>query len=56
MGCAGNGELHTPNLDRLAGSGIRFENFFCVSPGCFAGTHLKGRGMWLCSMSMARCA
>ncbi len=34
MGCAGNRELRTPNLDRLAATGIRFENFFCVSPVC----------------------
>ncbi len=34
MGCAGNPEIQTPNLDRLAASGIRFENFFCVSPVC----------------------
>ena len=34
MGCAGNGEIRTPNLDRLAKTGTRFENFFCVSPVC----------------------
>jgi arylsulfatase A-like enzyme len=34
MRCAGNPEIHTPNLDRLAQSGIRFENFFCSSPVC----------------------
>ena len=34
MGCAGNDELRTPNLDRLADTGIRFENFFCASPVC----------------------
>jgi len=34
MGCAGNSEIRTPNLDRLANSGIRFENFFCTSPVC----------------------
>ena len=32
MGCAGNDELDTPNLDRLASTGIRFDNFFCASP------------------------
>ncbi|MFA5689237.1 MAG: sulfatase-like hydrolase/transferase [Kiritimatiellales bacterium] len=32
MRCAGNEDVLTPNLDRLAASGIRFENFFCVSP------------------------
>lgn len=34
MGCAGNAELRTPNLDRLAASGTRFDNLFCVSPVC----------------------
>lgn len=34
MGCAGNKELHTPNLDRIAANGIRFNNMFCVSPVC----------------------
>ena len=32
MGCAGNPEIQTPNLDRLAASGMRFENFFFTSP------------------------
>ncbi len=34
LGCAGNPEIETPNLDRLAVSGMRFENFFCASPVC----------------------
>ena len=34
MNCAGTGELVTPNLDRLAREGLRFENFFCASPVC----------------------
>ncbi len=34
MGCAGNRELRTPRLDRLAASGVRLENLFCVSPVC----------------------
>jgi arylsulfatase A-like enzyme len=34
MGCAGNEEMRTPNLDRLAATGVRFENFFCASPVC----------------------
>ena len=32
MGCYGNREIHTPNLDRLAEEGVRFEHFFCASP------------------------
>lgn len=34
MGCAGNKDLKTPNLDRLAEEGVRFENFYCASPVC----------------------
>ncbi|MCI0837068.1 MAG: sulfatase-like hydrolase/transferase, partial [Chloroflexi bacterium] len=34
MNCAGTPELTTPNLDRLAATGVRFENFFCASPVC----------------------
>lgn len=34
LGCAGNSEIKTPVLDRLAEAGIRFENFFCTSPVC----------------------
>ncbi|MGH2368870.1 MAG: sulfatase-like hydrolase/transferase [Chloroflexota bacterium] len=34
MGCTGNPEIRTPNLDRLAASGIRLDNLFCASPVC----------------------
>ena len=34
MHCAGNEDIITPNLDRIAKNGIRFENFFCASPVC----------------------
>lgn len=34
MGCAGNDEIRTPVLDRLASEGTRLENFFCASPVC----------------------
>lgn len=34
LGCAGNNEIRTPNLDRLASEGTRFDNFFCASPVC----------------------
>ena len=34
LGCAGNREIHTPNIDQLAREGIRFENFFCSTPVC----------------------
>ena len=34
MRCAGNGDIITPNLDRIAARGVRFTDFFCASPGC----------------------
>lgn len=34
MGCAGNNEMITPNLDQLAAEGMRFNSFFCTSPVC----------------------
>ena len=34
MGCYGNSEIQTPNLDKLANQGVRFDNFFCTSPVC----------------------
>lgn len=34
MGCAGNREIRTPNLDRLAGEGMYFPDYFCTSPVC----------------------
>ena len=33
-GCYGNDEIRTPNLDRLAGTGTRFESFFVATPVC----------------------
>lgn len=34
LGCSGNHEIITPNIDRLAQEGVRFRNFFCASPVC----------------------
>jgi len=34
LGANGNDEIVTPNLDRLAVGGARFEHYFCVSPVC----------------------
>jgi arylsulfatase A-like enzyme len=33
-GCYGNPEIRTPNIDRLANSGVRFDHFFCATPVC----------------------
>ena len=32
--CAGNADIVTPSLDAIAASGVRFTDFFCVSPVC----------------------
>lgn len=34
LGSYGNREIITPNLDKMAQEGVRFENFYCVSPVC----------------------
>ena len=34
LGCAGNDEIHTPNLDNLASQGIRFSGAFCPNAMC----------------------
>ena len=34
LGCAGNDVVQTPNLDRLASRGVRFENALCPTPFC----------------------
>lgn len=34
LGCYGNDRVKTPNLDRLAAEGVRFDNAYCNSPIC----------------------
>jgi arylsulfatase A-like enzyme len=34
LGCCGNAIIQTPNLDRLAGEGVRFTNHFCTTSIC----------------------
>lgn len=34
LGCYGNDEIYSPNLDRFAKQGIQFENAFCVNGMC----------------------
>ena len=34
LSCAGNAHLKTPNLDRLAAAGVRFERAYATNPVC----------------------
>lgn len=34
LGCYGNSEIHTPNLDQLASEGLKFNNAFCPNAFC----------------------
>ncbi|MCH4890158.1 DUF4976 domain-containing protein [Acidaminobacter sp. JC074] len=34
LGCYGNEDIHTPNLDKLASEGVRFTNAYCNNPIC----------------------
>lgn len=45
LGCYGNGEVKTPNIDRLASEGVRCTSFYIGSPSCSPsrGAILTGR-------------
>ena len=34
LGCSGNPNVKTPNIDRLAKESVRFTNYFCTNPIC----------------------
>ena len=34
LGCYGNDEIHTPNLDRLSQTGVTFDNAYCPNAFC----------------------
>ena len=36
LGCYGNPVIETPNLDRLAVEGVKFNNAYCTSASCAA--------------------
>ena len=45
-GCYGNPIVRTPNLDRLAASGVRFDRAYCNSPVCSASRAAFITGMY----------
>ena len=47
LGCAGNSIIQTPNIDRLAYSGVRFERCYVTNPLCMPSraTLWMGRGI-----------
>jgi len=34
LGCYGDPAVRTPNIDRLANKGVRFEHAYCAAPSC----------------------
>jgi len=59
LGCYGNPGMKTPNLDRLAGQGVRFERAYTCQPVCgparaalFTGTYPHSNGSWGNSMPL----
>jgi len=48
LGCYGNEEMYSPNLDRLAAEGIRFNNAFCPNAMCSPGRASALTGLLPC--------
>ena len=46
LGCYGNMAIKTPNLDALAGEGIRFTNAYCTSASCSASRSVILTGLY----------
>ncbi len=46
MSCAGNGDLSTPAMDRLAASGVRFDRAYCTYPLCTPARAGMFTGRW----------
>jgi arylsulfatase A-like enzyme len=46
LGCYGTQQVWTPNLDRLAAQGVRYDNFFTTAPVCSASRSAFMTGMY----------
>jgi arylsulfatase A-like enzyme len=46
MGCAGNPNIYTPNMDAMAGSGVRFTNAFVTTSICASSRASIFTGQW----------
>jgi len=48
LGCYGDPVVKTPNIDRIAKTGVRFENAFCAAPSCTPARagYLTGQDIW----------
>jgi len=53
-GCYGNKDVRTPNLDRLAASGMRFDRAYCNSPVCTASRASFITGMYPRSVGVTK--
>jgi choline-sulfatase len=47
LGCYGNDRVRTPNLDRLAATGTRFDNAYTPSPVCVSARASLATGRWV---------
>jgi arylsulfatase A-like enzyme len=52
LGCYGDEQAHTPNLDRLAAEGVRYRNAFANAPVCSAARSTLITGMHACSLGI----
>ncbi len=60
LGCYGNPDMKTPNLDRLASQGVRFERAYTTQPVCgparsalFTGLYPHSNGSWANSIALS---
>src|SRR3954464_7552761 len=46
LSCYGTKEVWTPNIDKLARDGVRYDRFFCTAPVCSASRSAFMTGMY----------